>query len=90
MSDSYDRMDCSSPGSYVHGIFQATILEWVAISYSKGSSQPREWSQVSHIAGRFFTVWTTREALFIVLVDLKLLFQNKEQQSMARLDDSLK
>ena len=43
-----------------------------------------------HIAGRFFTVWTTREALFIVLVDFKLLFQNKEQQSMARLDDSLK
>ena len=90
MSNSQDAMDCSSPGSYVHGIFQARILEWVAISYSKGSSQPREWSQVSHIAGRFFTVWTTREALFIVFVDLELLFQNKEQQSMARLDDSPK
>ena len=90
MSNSRDAMDCSSPGSYVHGIFQARILEWVAISYSKGSSQPREWSQVSHIAGRFFTVWTTREALFIVFIDLELLFQNKEQQSMARLDDSPK
>ena len=47
-----DPMDCSLPGSWVHGIFQATVLEWVAISFSKGSSQPRDQTQVSRIAGR--------------------------------------
>ena len=51
-----DPMDCSLPGSSVHGIFQARILEWVAISFSTGSSQPRDRSQVSHIVGRRFTV----------------------------------
>ena len=45
----------------VHGILQTRILEWVAFPFSKGSSQPREWTQVSHITGRFFTSWTTRE-----------------------------
>ena len=52
-------MDCSSPGSSVHGILQARILEWVAISFSKGSFQPRDQTQVSYIAGRFVTVWAT-------------------------------
>ena len=47
----------------VHGILQARILEWVAIPFSSGSSQPRDWTQVSHIAGGFFTIWATREAL---------------------------
>ena len=42
------------------GILQARILEWVAMPYSKGSSQSRDWTQVSHIAGGFFTVWATR------------------------------
>ena len=55
-------MDCSPPGSLVHGIFQAWILEWVAISFSRGSSRPRDWTQVSRIVGRRFTVWATREA----------------------------
>ena len=55
-------MDCSLLGSSVHGIFQARILEWVAISFSRGSSHFREWTRVSHIAGRFFTIWATREA----------------------------
>ena len=54
-------MDCSLPGSSVHRIFQARILEWVAISSSKGSFQPRDQTQVSCIAGRFFTNWATRE-----------------------------
>ena len=57
-----DPMDCSPPGSSVHGIFQAGVLEWVAVSFSKGSSQPRDRTQVSHTAGRCFTVWATREA----------------------------
>ena len=49
-------MDCSLPGSSARGIFQARILEWVAISFSRGSSQPRDWTQVSHIIGRCFTI----------------------------------
>ena len=48
-------VDCSLPGSSVHGIFQARILEWVSISYSRGSSLPRDQTQVSCIAGGFFT-----------------------------------
>ena len=49
-------MDYSLPGSLVHGIFQASILEWVAISFFRGSSQPRDWTQVSRIVGRCFTI----------------------------------
>ena len=56
-------MDYSPPGSSIHGILQATILEWLAIPFSRGSSQLRDQTQVSCIAGRFFTVWATREAL---------------------------
>ena len=50
------------PCSSVHGIFQARVLEWVAISFSRESSRPREWTRDSCIAGRCFTVWATREA----------------------------
>ena len=57
-----DSMDCSVPGSSVYEILQARILERVAISFSRGSSWPRDWTQVSHIAGRFFIVWATQEA----------------------------
>ena len=56
-----DLMDCSLPGSSVHGIFQAIVLEWIAISCSRGSSQPRARTRVSHIVDRRFTVWATRE-----------------------------
>ena len=56
-------MDCSLPGSSIHGIFLARILEWVAIPFSRGSSWPRDWTQDSCIAVRFFTNWYTREAL---------------------------
>ena len=56
-------VDCSLPGSSVHGIFQARILGWIAVSFSRGSSQPRKWTRVSYIAGRFFTNWVIREAL---------------------------
>ena len=58
-----DPMDCSLPGSSVHGIFQARVLEWVAISFSRGSSRLRDWTLVSCIAGRHFTIWATREVL---------------------------
>ena len=57
-----DPMDCSPPGSSVHGILQARILEWVAMPSSGESSQPRDQIQVSRIAGRCFTLWATREA----------------------------
>ena len=53
----------SSPGSSVHRILQARILEWVAIPFSRGSSRPRGRTWASSVAGRFFTVWATREAL---------------------------
>ena len=49
-------MDCNLPDSSIHAIFQARILEWVAISFSKGSSQPRDCTWVSHTAGRLFTI----------------------------------
>ena len=52
-----DPVDYSLPGSSVHGIFQARVLEWVVISFSRGSSGPRDQTQVSHIVGRRFTVW---------------------------------
>ena len=54
-------MDCSLPCSSTHGIFQARVLEWVAISFSRGSSRPRDRTWVSHIVGRRFTIWATRE-----------------------------
>ena len=61
---------CSLPGSSVHGIFQARILEWVAISFSRASSQPRDRTQVSYIAGRHLTIWATREAhIFSIIQD---------------------
>ena len=60
-----DPMDCSRPVSSVYGILQAGLLEWVPISFSKESSQPGDWTQVSHIAGRFFTIWATTEAPYL-------------------------
>ena len=63
MSDSLRAMDCSPPSSSIHGILQARVLEWVAISFSRGSSRSRDQTQVSHIAGRCFNLCTTREAL---------------------------
>ena len=58
-----DPMDCSPTGSSVHGLLQARILEWVAMPSSRGSSQTRDQSQVSRIAGGFFTVGATREGI---------------------------
>ena len=71
-------MGCSLPGSSVHGISQAGILEWVAIPFSRGSSWSRDGTWVSRIAGVFFTTWASREApsrgkgskILIVLIDI--------------------
>ena len=59
-------MDCSPPGSSVHGIFQPRILEWVAISFSRSFSWPRDQTWVSRIAGRFFPVLATHSTLYMV------------------------
>ena len=74
----YHPIDCSPPGSSVHGIFQARILEWVAISYSRGSSQPRDraWvsclaAWVSCLAGRFFATWPPGKlSILYIVVDV--------------------
>ena len=55
------QMDCSLPGSYIHGILWARILEWEAISFSRESPWPRDWTWVSCIAGRCFAIWATKE-----------------------------
>ena len=55
----WDPMDCSPPTSSVHGILQARILQWVAMSFSRGSSWPRGQTCISCITGGFFTVWAT-------------------------------
>ena len=56
----WDQMDCNPPGSSVHGILQARILERVGIPFSRASSWPRDWTHVSCTAGDFFTVWATK------------------------------
>ena len=63
-----DPMECSPPGSSVHGIFQATVLEWVSISISRGSSWPRDRIWVSQIVDRCFTIWATREVYLYTLI----------------------
>ena len=58
----------------VHGILQARILEWVPFPFCRGSSQPRDWPQVSRVAGGFFTSWDTREAHATACLPLKVYF----------------
>ena len=77
-----DPMDYSLPGSSVRWILQARILEWVAFPFSRGSSQPRDWTQDSCTAGRFFTIWATREAPFILMSPLiSVQLRNLAQRS---------
>ena len=61
-----DPMDYILPGSSIHGIFQTRILEWVAISFPRGSSQHRDWTQVSHSVGSRFTVWAKMLSRLII------------------------
>ena len=68
-----DPTDRSLQGTSVHGIFQARVLEWVVISFSRGLSQPRDWTQVSCIVGRFFISWATRESKNTEVDSLSLL-----------------
>ena len=69
-------MDHIPPAFSVHGILQATrILKWVAIPFSRGSSQPRDRTWVSHIAGRFFTIWVAREAVSFISWLIQIIVQ---------------
>ena len=73
----YGPMDCSPPGSSVHGILQARILEWVAIPSSRGSSQPKDWTRISCgscIGRRILYHWATWEAQFMLKYDIHTLF----------------
>ena len=83
-----DPMDCSLPGSSIQGIFQARILEWVAISLSRGSSWPRDRTQVSRIVGRRFTIWAAVKDLtvcFFALFCEFIISKLKKNQFIARI-----
>ena len=75
-----DPVDCSLPGSSVRGILQARILEWVTISFSRGSSQPRDQTQASRIGGRHFNLWATRE--------VQCFQQNKIEEKLLKKGES--
>ena len=64
----WDPMNCSPPGSSVHGILQARMLEWEAIPFVRGSSGPRDQTQVSCIARRFFSIWAARKAIVVIII----------------------
>ena len=74
MSYSLWPMECSLP---VHGILQTRILEWLAISFPRRSSWPKGWSQVSCIAGGFFTIWATRESSNFILLHIAAQFSQR-------------
>ena len=78
--------DLRSPsGSSVHGIFQARILEWVAISFSRRSSPPRDWTHVSCIVSKLFIDWATREAHCTVLINFISYFKMSEETNKCAL-----
>ena len=81
----YYPVDCSPPGFSVHGILQAKILQWVAIPSSRGSSQPRDQIQVSHIAGRFFIVWATWFFIVSEYLKISMCFKMEKYQSKSSL-----
>ena len=74
-SDFLGPHELSPPGSSVHGILQARVLEWIVIPFFRRSSPPRDQSQVSCIAGRFFAIWATREAQVIWYTHIKNIMQ---------------
>ena len=65
-----DPVGYNLPGSSIHGILQVRVLEWVAISFSRESSRPKDRTRVSCIAGRHFTIWDTREARWILDIQI--------------------
>ena len=79
-----DPTDCSLLCSSVHGIFQARVLEWVAISFSRGSSWPRDQTQVFRTVGRRFTLWATREVLRLSLMGSKITADGDRSHEIKR------
>ena len=77
----WNAMGCKAPGFLVHGILQARVKDWVAIPISKASSQPRDQTQVSCIAGGFFTIWATQESLRVKHVYIQ--FCNPPRDSLS-------
>ena len=85
-----DPMDYSLSGSSVYRIFQARVLEWITISFSRGSSWPRNQTRVSRIAGRRFTIWATREApMKARQLSPTALIQTKGQEEASKLMGNL-
>ena len=83
-------VDCSLPGSSVHGILQARILEWVAISFSRGSSRPRDQTRVSRTGGRHVNLWATRKANIYTIDAIKCSKCHVANQSTGLFIDSFK
>ena len=79
-----DPMDCSPPGSSVHGILRARILEWVAISFSRGSSRPRDQTQVSRIAGSHQGRWLSEILSSFIFYMISLRFSTLGSSSTQR------
>ena len=71
----------ATPWTVAHGILQARILEWVASSFSRGSSRPRDQTWVSHIAGRHFNLWATREAHLPTFREPKVIMYKIEKKA---------
>ena len=69
----WDPTNCSLSGSSIHGIPQARILEWIAVPFSRGSSWPRDLTQVSCTTSRFFTIWATGKIMKVITIHLKCL-----------------
>ena len=68
-------MDCSPPGCFIHEVFQARVLQWVAISFPRGSSWPRDQTQVSCLAGRCFIIWATSD---LAMTNLDSILINRD------------
>ena len=79
-------MDDSLPGSSIHGVFQARVLEWGAITFSKQSSKPRDQTQVSSTSGRFFIVRVTREVYSFGLFECQIIETFKEGRNLFKKD----
>ena len=69
-----DPMDCSLPGSSVHGILQARIVEWVTVPFFRGSSQSRDWPKISHNAGGFFILEPPGKPIWVLRQEFNYLF----------------
>ena len=78
----HDHMDYSPPGSSVHGHFQTRILEWVAISFSRESSQPRDQTHISCVAGEFFTTEPLGKPPLLPILQYKITIRNKEKKKI--------